>query len=196
MAPWVKVGQPVDAAGRRLPGQDVHRHGVAHQPGGQHARRARSRSRRWCPTPTALLKPGTFARVHLETALVEQVADDSVRRDAVPLRRLPRVRRRRRPAGGPRAEDRRPRRRPHGDPRAASKLGDDRSRSPTSTISTDGMKVARRTADGVAMLSELCVRRPVFATMLVHVAGGARHLLVPRSRRRSLPARPIPPRST
>ena len=36
MAPWIKVGQPVELQRRRLSGQDVHRQGVAHQPGGQH----------------------------------------------------------------------------------------------------------------------------------------------------------------
>ena len=50
--------------GRRVPGQDRSRHGVAHQPGRQHARRARSRSRRSVPNDERLLKPGTFARVH------------------------------------------------------------------------------------------------------------------------------------
>ena len=37
MAPWISDGQPVDALGRCLSGQEVHRQGVAHQSGRQHA---------------------------------------------------------------------------------------------------------------------------------------------------------------
>ena len=56
-----------------FPGKTFAGDRVEDQPGRQHRRRGRSRSRRWCPITTALLKPGTFARVHLATALVEQV---------------------------------------------------------------------------------------------------------------------------
>src|SRR4029453_9345673 len=77
--------------------------------------------------------------------------------------RVPGVRRRRRPAGGARAQDGRPRRRPHGDPRRiehGGSRGGDRCRY---VDRRDEGRGRRR----IAMLSELCVRRPVFATMLV-----------------------------
>ena len=51
MAPWVKVGQPVDLQVDAYPDTTLHRQGVAHQPGRQHADARRSPSRRWCPTP-------------------------------------------------------------------------------------------------------------------------------------------------
>ena len=73
MAPWIKVGQSVSAECRCLSGPHVQRDGQPHQPSGQHADahvrlRGQGAQRR-----SDLLKPGTFARVQLETALVEQV---------------------------------------------------------------------------------------------------------------------------
>ena len=52
MAPWIEQGQPVDAAGGRLSGPDLHRQGLAHQPRREYRRRAPSRSKRWCRTTT------------------------------------------------------------------------------------------------------------------------------------------------
>ena len=52
MAPWIKDGQPVELHVDAYPDRHVRRQGVAHQPGGQHRRRARFRSRRWCRTRT------------------------------------------------------------------------------------------------------------------------------------------------
>ena len=73
------------------------------------------------PNADALLKPGTFARVHVETDKVDTGADGALLRDAVPLRRQPRVRRRGRPPVGARAQGRRSHRRPHRGRRAASR---------------------------------------------------------------------------
>ena len=73
------VGQPVELRVDAYPRPDVHRQGVAHQPGREPRRRARSRSKRSCRTPTAALKPGTFARVHIETARVDEVLTLPVR---------------------------------------------------------------------------------------------------------------------
>ena len=115
--------------------------------------------------PTRLLKPGTFARVHLETALVEQVLTVpyaamqyrygvyrafTVDGDRLTARELKTGDRRWRSHGNSRRREagrtgrahrrRQPRRRHEG---------------------------RRQRRYGVTVLSELCVRRPVFATMLV-----------------------------
>ena len=58
------------------------------------------------PNRDATLKPGTFARVHIESDKHDEVLTLLVRGAAVSLRRQPRVRRRRRQAGGARAEGR------------------------------------------------------------------------------------------
>ena len=165
MAPWIKVGQSVDAAGRRVSGQTFAATVSRISPARQHPDadvRVRGARR---PTPTALLKPGTFARVHLETALVEQVLTipyaamqyrygvyrvfivDGDRLDA------------------PRAEDRRPGRRSHGNSRRREARRSRRAHRRRQPGRRHEGRRQRR--DGVAMLSELCVRRPVFATMLV-----------------------------
>ena len=72
MAPWIKDGQPVELHVDAYPDRHVHRQGVAHQPGRQH-RDARVSVRGAVPNADALLKPGTFARVHLESGKVDQV---------------------------------------------------------------------------------------------------------------------------
>ena len=119
------------------------------------------------PNADAALKPGTFARVHIESGKVDDVLTLPYRGAAVPLRRQPRVRRRRRQAGGARAEGRRAARRPHRDRSAASRRAS-ASPSPTSTSWPTARTVAVDADSGrCSMLSELCVRRPVFATMLV-----------------------------
>ena len=97
MAPWVQVGQPVTLRVDAYPGQDDHRHRVAHQSGRQHAdprvsvRSARAQRRR----PAEAGHVCARARGDLAG---RTGADDPVRRHAVPLRRLPGVRRQRRPA--------------------------------------------------------------------------------------------------
>ena len=52
MAPWITDGQAVELRVDALPGPDLRRQGVAHQPGGQHLDPRVSRSKRSCPTPT------------------------------------------------------------------------------------------------------------------------------------------------
>ena len=65
MAPWVKVGQPRGAASRRFSDR------ASRRPSRGSVQRSTTqtrafRSKRWCRTPKALLKPGTFARVQLD----------------------------------------------------------------------------------------------------------------------------------
>ena len=162
----VDQGRPAGRpAGRRVSGQDVHRQGVADQSGRQHARRGRSPFEALVPNADALLKPGTFARVHLDTALVEQVLTipyaamqyrygvyraftvDGDRLTVHELKTGDRVGDRMEILGGVEA----------GRPGRADRRRQSRRRH-------EGRRQRR---DGVAMLSELCVRRPVFATMLV-----------------------------
>ena len=65
------------------------------------------------PNTDALLKPGTFARVHIESGKVDDVLTLPYARAPVPVRREPRVRHRRRQAGDSRAAGRRAPRRSH-----------------------------------------------------------------------------------
>ena len=115
MAPWIQVGQSVDVTRRRVSEQDDHRQGVAHQSGRQHAdarvpvRGDRAERRR--PAEAGHVR----ARARDDGA-GRAGADHSVRGDAVPLRRVPGVRRDRRSSRDSRTEDRRSRRRSHGDP--------------------------------------------------------------------------------
>ncbi len=67
------------------------------------------------PNADALLKPGTFARVHIESGKVDDVLTLPVRRAAVSIWRQPRVRDRRQQACRPRAPGRRTPRRSHRD---------------------------------------------------------------------------------
>ena len=72
MAPWIKVGQPVDLRSTRFPdktftGQVSRISPAVNTPTRAFPFEAFVAQRR------GLLKPGTFARVHLTTALVEQV---------------------------------------------------------------------------------------------------------------------------
>jgi HlyD family secretion protein len=126
MAPWIKVGQPVtlrvDAfpdkpftatVSRISPAVNTQTRTFRLRSAGAE-RRGTAQARHVRPRPAGDL-PGRTGD------------DDPVRRHAVPLRRLPGVRGRRRSAGGARAQDRRSRRRPHGDSR---RPGQRRSRRP------------------------------------------------------------------
>ena len=189
----VDRGRPAGASctSTRYPDRTIRRQGVAHQPCGQHARRARSRSRRSCPNQDARAQAGHLRARQRRERQGRSGADAAVRGAAVPLRRQSRVRGRRRQAVVARSW------------KVGERLGDrieivsgvERRR--TAWRSTDVDEAGRRSLKVSAgagrkrnsMLSELCVRRPVFATMLVMSLVVARDLLVPRPRRRPVPAR-------
>ena len=162
MAPWVKVGQPltlrVDAFPDRSFAATVSRISPAVTTADAHVCLRSARAECRGAVEAGHVRPRAARDLPCRTG-----DDDPVCRHAVPLRRLPGVHRRGRSAGGARAQDGRPRRRPHGDPRRTGSHG---------SGGGDGRRYADRWDEDygggrVAMLSELCVRRPVFATMLV-----------------------------
>ena len=162
MAPWVKVGQPLTLRVDAFPDKPFTATVSRISP----AVNTQTRTFAFealAPNAEALLKPGTFARVRLETSLVEQVmtipyaamqyrygvyrafAVEGDRLEARELKTGDRVGDRMEILDGLE----------HGDRVAVTDVD---------TL-TDGMTGRGRRR--VAMLSELCVRRPVFATMLV-----------------------------
>ena len=70
MAPWITAGRPVELQVDAYPRPHVHRQGVADQPGVNTATRAFP-FEALVPNPDAVLKPGTFARVHIESGKVD-----------------------------------------------------------------------------------------------------------------------------
>lgn len=83
MAPWVKVGQPLTLRVEAFPGREFTAIISRISPG------VNTQTRTFAfeaaaPNGDGVLKPGTFARAHLETALVEQVM--TVRYDAMQYR--------------------------------------------------------------------------------------------------------------
>ena len=111
MAPWINDGQPVQLHVDAYPDQTFTGKVSRISPAVNTATRAFP-FEALVPNSDTLLKPGTFARVHIESGKGRQRPDAAVRGAAVPLRREPRLRRRRRQAGGPRAQGRRSARRP------------------------------------------------------------------------------------
>src|SRR6185295_9273219 len=72
MAPWVKVGQPLSLRVDAFP--DKHFTATISRISPAVTTQTRTFAfEALAPNPEALLKPGTFARVRLETSLVEQV---------------------------------------------------------------------------------------------------------------------------
>ena len=171
-----------DAARRCLPGQEFRRHRVAHQSRGD------DRDAHVCLRSARAECRGAVEAGHVRPRAARDLSgrtgdDHPVRRHAVPLRRLPGVRRRGRPTGGARAQDRRPRRRPHGDPRRIEHGG---------SRGGDGRRYAdRRDEDRGRRENSHAVRalRPPAGVRddARDVARRARPVLVPRPRRRSLP---------
>jgi multidrug efflux pump subunit AcrA (membrane-fusion protein) len=72
MAPWVKIGQPVALKVEAYPDKNFTATVSRISPGVNTQTRTFA-FEALAPNPEALLKPGTFARVRLETSLVEQV---------------------------------------------------------------------------------------------------------------------------
>jgi RND family efflux transporter MFP subunit len=72
MAPWIKVGQPVELHVDAYPDKAISGKVSRISPAVNTATRAFP-FEATVPNSEAVLKPGTFARVHLETALVDQV---------------------------------------------------------------------------------------------------------------------------
>jgi multidrug efflux pump subunit AcrA (membrane-fusion protein) len=72
MAPWIKVGQPVQLHVDAYPERTIAGTMSRISPAVNTQTRAFPFEAR-VPNPEALLKPGTFARVHIETARIEQV---------------------------------------------------------------------------------------------------------------------------
>src|SRR5262245_61303949 len=72
MGPWIKVDQPVDLGVDAYPGKTITGKVSRISPAVNTATRAFP-FEALVPNADGLLKPGTFARVHLETALVDQV---------------------------------------------------------------------------------------------------------------------------
>jgi multidrug efflux pump subunit AcrA (membrane-fusion protein) len=72
MGPWIKVGQPVELRVDAYPDKPIAGNVSRISPAVNTATRAFS-FEALVPNADALLKPGTFARVHLETALVDQI---------------------------------------------------------------------------------------------------------------------------
>jgi RND family efflux transporter MFP subunit len=72
MAPWVKVGQPLALQVDAYPGKTFTATIARISPGVNIQTRTFAFEAS-APNPDAMLKPGTFARAHLETALVEPV---------------------------------------------------------------------------------------------------------------------------
>ena len=160
MAPWIEAGQAVEPRGR-VSGQAVHRHGVAHQSGRQHADARVRRSKRCVPNDDGVAS----SRAPSPASTSRRRSSNSVltipyAANAVSLRRESRLRGR------------------EGDHLAMHELKiGDRAAAIASRFSdgvnagdvialtdvdnlTDGMKVSVGSRNGVVMLSELCVRRP------------------------------------
>lgn len=72
MAPWIKVGQPVELRVDAYPDKAITGKVSRISPAVNSATRAFP-FEAMVPNGDALLKPGTFARVHIETAMVDQV---------------------------------------------------------------------------------------------------------------------------
>ena len=184
MVPWISVGQTVELHVDAYPDKAIAGKMSRISPAVNSATRAFP-FEALVPNSDALLKPGTFARVKVQTNKVGSGADAAVLRAAVPLRRQPRVRRQRRPA------------RRQGTP-VGERLGDRieivsgvNAGDPVAMTDVDklvdGLKVSVGAEGGIAMLSELCVRRPGLRDDARHVARRDRDLLLQKPRRRSLP---------
>ena len=141
MAPWIKVGQPVELHVDAYPDKTFIGKVSRISPAVNTATRAFP-FEALVPNQRRRAQAGHLrARAHRERQ-GRPGADGAVSRAAVPLRRQPRVRRRGRPAGGARAEGRRAPRRPDRDRRAASRPASE-SPSPTSTSWPTALKVDR-----------------------------------------------------
>src|SRR4030095_8202055 len=150
------------AESRCLPRQGLRRYRLAHQSRGEHP------DADVCVRGAGAECRGAVEARDIRARAARDLAgrrgdDDPVRGHAVPLRRLSSVQSRGQSAGGARAQDRRPGRRSHGDPRRLEPWGPRGADGRGHPDRWDDHRGPRR----VAMLSELCVRRPVFATMLV-----------------------------
>ena len=97
MVPWISVGQQVELHVDAYPDKTIAGRVSRISPAVNPSTRAFPFEAS-VPNGNAELKPGTFARVHIASGQVDRGADDSSRLDSVPLRRQPRVRRRRRQA--------------------------------------------------------------------------------------------------
>ena len=165
-------------------------------------RPARARDRRGEPLadrrgrgrePTAALRPGSFARAEIvrPTSGGDSLVVPAPRSSPSPASRRCHGRGRQ-GASRSAVDDRAPRRRPGRDRStglAARRAVVRRARQPTAGGSRSTRRPAARPSAGDAMqkLAEICIRRPVFATMLDPRAGrGRRGQLLP-ARRRPLP---------
>ena len=164
MAPWIRVGQSVDLLVDAFPGTTFAATVSRISPA------VNTQTRTFSFEALAPNRRRPAEAGHVRAGASRNRAgragpDGSLRRDAIPLRRLSRVHRRRRSPDRPRAENRRPGRRSHGNSRRrqAGRTG----RAHRCRQSRRRHEGRRQRRYGVTVLSELCVRRPVFATMLV-----------------------------
>ena len=100
MAPWIEQGQPVDLRVDAYPDRTFTGKVSRISPGVNTSTRAFP-FEALVPNDDTVLKPGTFARVHIESGKVDKVLTLPVLGAPVPLRRQPRIRGGRRQAGDP-----------------------------------------------------------------------------------------------